>query len=75
MTEREWWELLNDLWQFVKKHNAPTTDEDWAAVIREAGVLQRKHEKKLGAKDLIMDVIRTWERNARNEAGADGGNI
>ena len=65
MTKREWWEVLNDLWQYIKKHNGPATDAEWSAAVREAERFQKKHDKKNGAKDLIMDVLEVWERRER----------
>lgn len=63
MTNREWWEAFNDIWQFVKKHNAPKTDTEWEKAVSDAAILSDRHA---GAKDIVMDILEAWEREGRS---------
>lgn len=66
MTSREWWEALNDIWKFVKKHNRPKTDGEWERAVNDAAILSGRHE---GARDIVMDILEAWDREGRSESG------
>lgn len=67
MTLMSWWEFINDLWKFIKKHNA--IPHDWARVREEGyGLIRRHHEEPI-VKAIIFDVMEVWDKEETEKKG------
>lgn len=56
MTLRTWWEFINDLWRFIKKHHAHP--RNWKKLMTDASVIDKRHK---GTKAILFAVIEMWE--------------
>ena len=62
MAARKWWEFINDMWKFVKKHNG--SPRDWDRLMHDAAVIINRHEV---FKKIMFDVIEIWENEERRD--------
>ena len=62
MAARKWWEFINDMWKFIKKHNE--SPRDWDMLMHDAAVIINRLEV---FKKIIFDVIEIWENEERRD--------
>ena len=60
MAARKWWEFINDMWKFIKKHNE--SSRDWDMLMHDAAVIINRHEV---FKKIMFDIIEIWENEER----------
>lgn len=63
MTLQGWWEFINDLWRFVKKHNK--RPHDWTLLMEDGKRLDNRHKQRF--KKIIFEVIEIWENEERRD--------
>ena len=70
MTNREWWELLNDIWKCVKKHNPPKTAKEWESAVLDLNRITERYGGNITVKGIMVSIIDEWwrERNGENSA-------
>ena len=62
MATRKWWEFINDMWKFIKKHNE--SPRDWDMLMHDAAVIINRHKI---FKKIMFDVIEIWENEERRD--------
>lgn len=62
MADRKWWEFINDMWKFIKKHNE--SPRDWNMLMHDAAVIINRHEV---FKKIMFDIIEIWENEERRD--------